>query len=105
MIMAEGFPRLAYATDYVPKYQWITMAVSKNWARDNEDKLVRALRAQIDAYRWVYDPRNRDEAVALIVETTKATEAIARTTFELYVDQLKIWPTAGEIEDAALRAV
>lgn len=105
MIMAEGFPRLAYATDYVPKYQWITMVVNKNWARDNEDKLVRALRAIDEAYRWVYDPRNRDEAIALITETTKAPEAIARSTYELYVDQLKIWPTAGEVDDVALRAV
>jgi ABC-type nitrate/sulfonate/bicarbonate transport system substrate-binding protein len=105
MIMADGFPRLAYATDYIKKYQWVVMAVHKSWARDNEDKLVRVLRAQNDAYRWVYDPRNRDETIALIVETQNTTEPIARATYELYVDQLKIWPTAGEIDQEALREV
>jgi len=105
MIIAEGFPRLAYATDYIPKYQWITMLVNKNWAGPNEDKLVRALRAMNDAYHWVYDPANRNEAIGLIVETTKTTEAMARQTFELYVDQLKIWPMNGEIDDDAMRAV
>jgi len=105
MIIAEGFPRLAYATDYVREYQWITMVVNKNSVRDNEDRLVRILRAQNQAYRWTYDPANRDEAIALIVEVTKATEPIARATFELYVDQLKLWPTAGELNDAGMRAV
>ena len=66
---------------------------------------VDAFQAMNEAYRWVYDPPNRDEAIALISETTKAPQAIARSTYELYVDQLKIWPTAGEVDDAALRAV
>jgi ABC-type nitrate/sulfonate/bicarbonate transport system substrate-binding protein len=104
-LMAEGFNRVGLATDYVPRFQWVAVVVHKSWLRDHEDKLVRALRALNEAYRWVYDPRNRDEAIAILMEATRTTPELARQTYELYVDRLKIWPLASELDDAAMRGV
>src|SRR5581483_11438919 len=104
-LMAEGFPRLALTTDYIPRYQWLTIPAVRNWARDNEDKLVRGLRALNDAYRWMYDPNNREEAIALMVEMTKAPVEQATATYELYVDSLHIWPADGRFDDAAMQSV
>jgi ABC-type nitrate/sulfonate/bicarbonate transport system substrate-binding protein len=104
-LMSEGFNRLALTTDYIPHYQWLTIPVMRNWARDNEDKLVRGLRALNDAYKWVYDKNNRDEAIALMVDTTKAPIEQATATYDLYVDSLRIWPVDGRFEDAAMQSV
>ncbi|HEY7065243.1 MAG TPA: ABC transporter substrate-binding protein [Chloroflexota bacterium] len=104
-LMAEGFNRLALTTDYVPRYQWLTMVNHRDWVRAHQDQLVRALHAIQDAIRWTYDPANRDEAIALMVDTTKAPQEFAAATVDLYVNQLRIWPPDLDFEDAAMASV
>ncbi len=104
-LMAEGFNRLALTTDYIPRYQWLTMVTHRDWVRDHADQEVRAIRAMEDAIRWTYDPQNHDEVVAIMAETTKAPQEFAAATVDLYVNQLKIWPTDLDFEDAAMTTV
>jgi ABC-type nitrate/sulfonate/bicarbonate transport system substrate-binding protein len=104
-LMAEGFNRLALTTDYIPRYQWLTMVTHRDWVREHEGQLVRVLRAIQDAIRWTYEPQNRDEAIAIMIEATKAPPEHAAATLDLYVNQLRIWPTDLDFEDAAMTAV
>ncbi len=103
-LMSEGFVRLALATDYVPRYQWLTLLTRREWAREHSDRVVRAIRALQDAIRWAYDPQHRAEAIALIEESTRAPHEHAVATYDLYT-QLRIWPEDLAFEDAAMRAV
>jgi NitT/TauT family transport system substrate-binding protein len=104
-LMAEGFNRLALTTDYIPRYQWLTMVTHRDWVRQNEGQVVRSIRAMEDAIRWTYDPQNRDEVIAIMMEATKAPQEHAAATVDLYVNQLRIWPTDLDFEDAAMTAV
>ena len=103
-LMAEGFNRLALTTDYIPRYQWLTMVNNRDWVRGHEDQLVRSIRAIQDAIRWTYEPQNRDEAIAIMIEATKAPPEFASATLDLYVNQLRIWPPDADFEDAAMTA-
>jgi NitT/TauT family transport system substrate-binding protein len=103
-LMSEGFVRLALATDYVPRYQWLTLLTRREWAREHRDRVVRAIRALQDAVRWSYAPPHREEAIALIMEMTHAPREQAAATYDLYA-QLRIWPEDLAFEDAAMRAV
>jgi len=62
---AKGFNRLGNATDVLGAYQGLVGGARKAWADANRDAVVGYIRAFSAAVHWLYDPRNRDEAVLL----------------------------------------
>ena len=62
---AKGFTRLGNATDVLGAYQGLVGGARKGWADANRDAVVGYIRAFSEAVDWLYDPRNKDEAVAI----------------------------------------
>jgi hypothetical protein len=58
------------------------------------------------AYAFMNDPNNRDEATAIVKETGKLTDEVARTIFAPYLDPAKnVLPRRGEIDIGAFNRV
>src|SRR5438552_16344057 len=62
---AKGFKRLGNATDVLGAYQGLVGGARKGWADANRDAVVGYIRAFSEAVDWLYDPRNRDEALLI----------------------------------------
>src|SRR5712664_1831634 len=62
---AKGFTRLGNATDVLGAYQGIVGGARKGWADANRDAVVGFIRSFSEAVDWLYDPRNKDEAVLI----------------------------------------
>jgi len=62
---ARGFRRLANVTDVLGPYQAGVGVARRSWATANRPALEGFIRASVAAINWLYDPRNRDEAVAI----------------------------------------
>src|SRR6266704_6369582 len=62
---AKGFKRLGNATDVLGAYQGLVGGARKGWGDANRDAVVGYIRAFSEAVDWLYDPRNRDEAVLI----------------------------------------
>jgi ABC-type nitrate/sulfonate/bicarbonate transport system substrate-binding protein len=62
---AKGFNRLGDATDVLGAYQGLVGGARKSWADANPDAVVGYIRAFSEAVDWLYDPRNKDEAIAI----------------------------------------
>jgi len=62
---AKGFNRLGNATDVLGAYQGLVGGARKSWADANRDAVVGYIRAFSEAVDWLYDPRNKDEAIAI----------------------------------------
>jgi ABC-type nitrate/sulfonate/bicarbonate transport system substrate-binding protein len=62
---AKGFNRLGNATDVLGAYQGLVGGARKAWADANRDAVVGYIRAFSEAVDWLYDPRNKDEAVLI----------------------------------------
>src|SRR5256884_4859208 len=62
---AKGFNRLGNAADVLGAYQGLVGGARKAWADANRDAVVGYIRASSEAVDWLYDPRNKDEAVAI----------------------------------------
>src|ERR1700722_15129531 len=60
---SRGYRRLANAVDVLGPYQTIVGMARRSWAKGNRDALVRFIRASTEAIDWLFDPRNRAEAV------------------------------------------
>jgi ABC-type nitrate/sulfonate/bicarbonate transport system substrate-binding protein len=62
---SRGYRRLANAVDVLGPYQTIVGMARRSWAKGNHDALVGFIRASTEAIDWLFDPKNRAEAVAI----------------------------------------
>ena len=89
-IHKRNFKVLAHAQDYVKHYARGLGATRREWANANEDLVVRFNRAMIRATDWLQDPKNKDEAVQLLLGETKNNKARAESLYNITLS-----PTMG----------
>jgi ABC-type nitrate/sulfonate/bicarbonate transport system substrate-binding protein len=63
---AQGFNQLTRAVDVYHRYQGLVGAARRDWAKNNKDTLVAYIRGFSEAVDWLYDAKNRDEAIAIL---------------------------------------
>ena len=80
-IQKRGFKVLAEARDYVKHYARGLGATRREWAAKNEDLVVRFSRAMIRATDWLQDPKNKDEAIQILLAETKNNKARAESMY------------------------
>ena len=74
----EGFPRLAFTNEAGADLIFNVDMVRRAWGEQNKDTLVRFVRAMAAAYAFMNDPSNRDEVIAIVRETGKLSDEVAR---------------------------
>jgi len=77
---ARGFNRLANATDVLGRYQGLVGGARKAWAEQNRDAVIGYIRAFSDAVDWLYDSRNKEEAIAIFLKNLSSANAQAAQT-------------------------
>ncbi len=77
---ARGFNRLANAIDVLGRYQGLVGGARKGWAEANRESVVGYIKAFSDGVDWLYDPRNRNEAVAIFLKNLPNANAPAAET-------------------------
>ena len=80
-IQKRGFKVLAKSEDYVKHYARGLGATRRDWANTHEDLVVRFTRAMIRTSDWVQDPKNKDEAIQLLLSETKNNKARAEAMY------------------------
>jgi ABC-type nitrate/sulfonate/bicarbonate transport system substrate-binding protein len=81
-IQKRGFKVLAQARDYVKHYARGLGATRRQWANANEQLVVRFNRAMIRATDWLQDPKNKDEAIQVLLGETKNNKARAESMYQ-----------------------
>src|SRR6266496_4112328 len=65
---AKGYHRLGNATDVLGRYQGLVAGVRRSWADAHRAEVIAYIRAFSDAVEWLYDPANKDEALAVLLK-------------------------------------
>lgn len=81
----QGFRQLAELRDYAPNLPQTCMVVNTTWARAHPDLVAGLVTAVDKATAWLYDPSNRDEAVKLIVATTKEKPELIASSLDYLI--------------------
>ncbi len=99
--MDAGFRKLGgvYEASVVPS---AVITVSRAWAKANEKILVGFLRAVYRAQDWINNPKNKKEAVDLMVELSKAQRTSVERTYDKYVSDLKVY-NRGDINAEVIK--
>ena len=91
-----GLRSLGRTIDMLGPYQAAGAFMLRAFAEGNKDTVDRYLAAYVEAVRFVRDPGNRAEAVAILVDKLKLSAKEAERTYELLID-----PRFGFTPDAA----
>jgi ABC-type nitrate/sulfonate/bicarbonate transport system substrate-binding protein len=101
---SHGLKKLGNANEWIAHYQAYAGVTRRSWARENRDVLVRYIRAYVAATKWIYDPANKAEATALLVQNAHVPAEIAPQAFAEISGPGGIAPDA-KIDIAGLREV
>ncbi|HEV1999386.1 MAG TPA: ABC transporter substrate-binding protein [Xanthobacteraceae bacterium] len=63
---AAGFNLLQKAVDVYGHYQGLCGVTRRAWAKDHERELVAYIRGYLAGLAWLYEPGNKDEAIAIL---------------------------------------
>ncbi len=76
------------------------MIVDRDWAQSHRAKVVPFLRSVIEAIRWVYDPANDAEVLAVATEITQAEGKYGRQALD-YMREKNVFARDLSIPPAA----
>ena len=68
VLLDDGYKSLGYTQDYLKDVQYAGFAVNGKWAEKNEETLVSTMRALVRATRWLHDPANKKDALAVLLD-------------------------------------
>ena len=77
-----GLKSIDTAAAALGAYQGSSAFVLRSWGAANADTLVKYVQAYIEGLRWMLEPKNKAEAVGLLVERLKLPEDVAAQAYE-----------------------
>src|SRR5436305_2429079 len=97
-----GLKTIDTAASALGAYQGSTAFVLRAWAAANADTVVKYTQAYIEGLRWMLNPANKTEAVALLAERLKLPADVAGQAFDA---TLKGFNPDGELDMDGVRNV
>jgi NitT/TauT family transport system substrate-binding protein len=97
--LEQGYVDLGSVPQYLPNWAQNNILIDTRWAQRNRATVVSFLRAHIKATRYIYDPANRDEVIAILAKHTRTAASVAAATYDLYMKQQVIARAAALFED------
>src|SRR5580692_766602 len=90
---SAGFTNLGFTFDYLPDMPFAGMAVNRTWAEANSDALKRFLGAYTKGVAWFSDPKNREAAVQIQMDTSKIARDDVEKAYVFLHDRSLFEPT------------
>ena len=83
---AQHFNQLAKATKVIGPYQGNVAAARRSWAKENRAKIIGLIRGYSQSVNWLYDTRNRAEAIKILLKNVQMSPEIAEQTYDELLD-------------------
>jgi ABC-type nitrate/sulfonate/bicarbonate transport system substrate-binding protein len=81
-----GLKDMGATAKAIGSYQSDGAFVMRDWAKANSDTLVRYIGAYVEGRRWVLDPANKADAIALLGERLKLSPEVAARSYAVATD-------------------
>ncbi|HLH25497.1 MAG TPA: ABC transporter substrate-binding protein [Chloroflexota bacterium] len=104
-LLDQGMNLLGRSADYVSEYAFSNHMVRRDWAERNHDTVVRYLAAIVKADRWIADPANKEQGIAILADATRTSPDAARRTWEYAIEQLDSHVHDGEVSLDGIAAI
>jgi ABC-type nitrate/sulfonate/bicarbonate transport system substrate-binding protein len=80
---------LADISQYLPDYQFTSIAGNEPWMKSHRDQTVRFLMAMIKAMRFLNDPKNKEASIQSMIKHFKVKRNYAELAYQEVMEKLK----------------
>lgn len=103
---ARGYTRLADASTMLGAYQGLVGGTRKAWADANREAVIGYVRAFSDAVDWLYEPKNKEEAMAILRKNIPAmNDQAAQTAYSVLLHPRDGFQRKAQIDLEGVRTV
>jgi NitT/TauT family transport system substrate-binding protein len=97
----DGFRKLANFHEYLGPILFTADFAHMNYIKSNRSEIVRYLKSMIEATRWLYDPKNKEEALAIHTKVLKSNRESAEEDYKYLVQDFQPFPKDGTVSKAS----
>ncbi len=102
---AAGFTDLGDIQTYLKDFPFTVWAANTDWAAKNRDALLGYVKAYSRAVAWLYDPKNKDQAIDILVKYSKQDRKDSADTYDYFVTKLHAFSADGKLHAASYKKV
>jgi ABC-type nitrate/sulfonate/bicarbonate transport system substrate-binding protein len=95
----NGFPVLLRFAQKIKGFPSIVYLANRKWAATNNHG-KRFTQALERVHEWLYDPKNKDEAIAILEKYTKRSKEVITKVYDLYFVTDKLYSKTGALNVA-----
>ena len=99
----EGYSDLAVWHDYLGPIQFVATFAHNDYLKSHRDETVRYLKSIIEATQWLYDPKNKEKAIALHMKILKSKPEIAEADYKYVIEEFKPFSPDGSVSEAGMK--
>lgn len=99
MAMRQGFPIL---DTFREPFLQTPLILNTAWAAKNRPVAVRFVGASRTAARWIYDPKNKAEAIDILAKDTGVARDIAEASYQFLVEEQKAYSADLAVPEASM---
>lgn len=102
---AAGYTDLGDIEAYLRNFPFTVWAANTTWAAKNGEALLGYIRAYSRAVRWLYDSKNKDQAVDFLVKYSKQDRRDSADTYDYFVSKLRAISADGRISSESYQSM
>ncbi len=97
----EGFTKLTTFHEHLGPMQFVAEFAHEDYIKSNRAHVVSFLKGMIEAQRYLYDPKNKEDALSIHMKILKSTRDAAETDYRFLVEEFKPWPSDSSVNKQA----
>jgi hypothetical protein len=97
----DGFLKLANFHEFLGPILFTADFAHVNYLKSNRTKVVGYPKSMIEATRWLYDPKNKEEALSIHMKVLKSTRDSAEEDYRYLVQEFQPFPKDGMVSRAS----
>ena len=101
---SAGFSNLGLTIEYTPELPFSGAVVNTNWAAKNKATLDKLLAVHNKSMAWFLDTKNREEAIAVMVEASKQKPEDISKAYD-FLQKHKFFEATGKVSKTKMNAL
>jgi NitT/TauT family transport system substrate-binding protein len=94
-----GYTDLGDIEAHLKNFPFTVWAANTDWAAKNRDALLGYIKAYSRAVRWLYDTKNKDRAVDILVKYSKQDQKDTADTYDYFMKELHAFSPNGKLSE------
>ena len=97
----EGFNKLITFHEILGPIQFTVDFVHQDYVKNHRDEIVRYLKSTIESTQWLYDRKNKEEALAIHMKVLKSKREAAEQDYKFLIEEFQPFTRSGAVSKVA----